>query len=725
MCGIGAVLLAPTRPDSVAILQRYAPLLLNALAPRGPDHQASVIVSHPAKEAPPTCPSPSPYPFLLTATTLHIRGPSPTPQPLRLSPSSSLLLFNGELFSTLSSQPTHNDGLLLLAALLDAPSPLPVLASTRGPYSLFYYDAVRGRLWIGRDRYGRRSLLVRWGKRGLAVSSVAVEAVEEGEGEWEELPPTGLLCVDLARSVEEGALCVDVHYAEQYREAAPSLPASRRIGSVKEAYVEPSILPSGRHAASFPPTSIAASAAVLLSLLSASVATRVSHLPPPRSPASASVAILFSGGLDSTLLAYLAHTHLPSHEPIDLVNVAFIGHMDAARATPYLPDRLTALNALKELQKAVGAARTFSLVCVDVTMRDVEENDAAIRRLVWPRRTVMDFCIGVVMFFGARATGRVVQAPEAYIDSPHCRYKGICSAAMKPCAGPTVEESVDETLTASRGEVPAQLAEDDPRRTNPLHGFTSNTALRREKVRQRSEQRRTLTQNHRGTAGSDDTQSLPSIDDFLPFSMLHSSSSPPLPPPFAAMYTSGAKVLLTGIGADEMLAGYSRHRTTYVRSSRLSPSPPPAAVLSESLSSDFDRLWLRNLGRDDRLVAHHGREARFPFLDEAVVEWWRGVHLDDIAVMEGEGGARGVGDKAVLREAARHVGLRRTAGLEKRAMQFGSRVGNRRLAGDGNMDATVSARDVVNPAFLHPELRSARTLPNKKDTKRQQRAAAG
>src|SRR5277367_7045425 len=35
------------------------------------------------------------------------------------------------------------------------------------------------------------------------------------------------------------------------------------------------------------------------------------------------VAVLFSGGLDCSVLAYLIHTLLPATEPIDLINVAF------------------------------------------------------------------------------------------------------------------------------------------------------------------------------------------------------------------------------------------------------------------------------------------------------------------------------------------------------------------------------------------------------------------
>ena len=33
------------------------------------------------------------------------------------------------------------------------------------------------------------------------------------------------------------------------------------------------------------------------------------------------------------------------------------------------------------------------------------------------------------------------------------------------------------------------------------------------------------------------------------------------------------------------------------------------------MSLDLDRLWHRNMGRDDRAISHNGKEARFPFLD--------------------------------------------------------------------------------------------------------------
>lgn len=53
--------------------------------------------------------------------------------------------------------------------------------------------------------------------------------------------------------------------------------------------------------------------------------------------------------------------------------------------------------------------------------------------------------------------------------------------------------------------------------------------------------------------------------------------------------------------------------------------------LSAELSAELERMWLRNLGRDDRLVADRGREARHPFLDEALIDLLQGTPLPLIA----------------------------------------------------------------------------------------------
>lgn len=84
------------------------------------------------------------------------------------------------------------------------------------------------------------------------------------------------------------------------------------------------------------------------------------------------------------------------------------------------------------------------------------------------------------------------------------------------------------------------------------------------------------------------------------------------------------------------------------------------------------RLWRRNCGRDDRLVADTSREARHPFLDEDFMNSVLQLPLDALTDLRLSPGA---GDKAALRAALRQLGLPQAAARVKRAIQFGSRIG--------------------------------------------------
>ena len=56
------------------------------------------------------------------------------------------------------------------------------------------------------------------------------------------------------------------------------------------------------------------------------------------------------------------------------------------------------------------------------------------------------------------------------------------------------------------------------------------------------------------------------------------------------------------MGADEQLGGYYRHRV-YLKSHGWS-------AMGKQVYQDLQKISARNMGRDDRIVASHGRQAR-------------------------------------------------------------------------------------------------------------------
>ena len=119
-----------------------------------------------------------------------------------------------------------------------------------------------------------------------------------------------------------------------------------------------------------------------------------------------------------------------------------------------------------------------------------------------------------------------------------------------------------------------------------------------------------------------------------------------------------ASIILSGLGADEIFAGYSRYRIAYKRAGY--------QEMENEMLFDMGRLWIRNMGRDDRAIGMNGKEVRYPFLYLPLWLYLRQVPLPVLT--------EGNGEKMLLRKVARDFGLERASTFKKRAIQFGTRL---------------------------------------------------
>ncbi|KAF8807600.1 hypothetical protein BYT27DRAFT_7233106 [Phlegmacium glaucopus] len=526
------------------------------------------------------------------ASELRLRGTSSIVQPHLKN--GNVLCWNGEIFEGLEISSEENDGSKIFDKLccLETPEQIRDLFSRiEGPYAFVFYHASTQRLYFARDPLGRRSLLLHRPTNDLPYFLLSsVSTGNNSDHQFEELSTEHIYIIDL--KLLTGVYHDIFNGFSQCLILIPRTPTIEndlclfaRPGKVNTT-IPPEDLPCITYLDQIPEY-LCQAVDDLIYHLDRSVLLRVRDIPhSPQTKGKARIAVLFSGGIDSSVLTFIAHRHIPLEEPIDLLNVAFenprkiklqkegnIGGLSKrnkrekmlsknedsheAEHMYTVPDRTTGLLEVEELRR-ICPGRIWNFVEINVPYQECQSLRPVVESLMAPGRTVMDLSLALALYFASRGQGQV-----------------------------------------------------------------------------------------RSSVGS--------------------SSEP---------YHSQARVVLSGLGSDELLGGYGRHRTVY-------GSGGWKAVIDE-LQQEIDRIPTRNLGRDDRIISAHGKETRHPFLSLTLVSFLAAlpVHFKLDPRLE-----PGLGDKMLLRLVARKLGLVEASNRKKRAMQFGSH--SARMDGERRGDAEL------------------------------------
>ena len=150
------------------------------------------------------------------------------------------------------------------------------------------------------------------------------------------------------------------------------------------------------------------------------------------------IAILFSGGLDCTVLARLVHDILPIEECVDLLNVAFqnprvhrsLENANRMYPSPYelCPDRITGRTSYGELQKACPG-RIWRFVEINIPYSETVTHRDTVVSLMHPHNTEMDLSISYALYFASKGVGLVHSPsdgkPHNYSTSAHVLISGL------------------------------------------------------------------------------------------------------------------------------------------------------------------------------------------------------------------------------------------------------------------------------------------------------------
>jgi asparagine synthetase B (glutamine-hydrolysing) len=360
------------------------------------------------------------------ATTLWHQGELMASQPLESD--HIVLLFNGDLYMDEIIDGISDTTYLfnLFNEANNEEDLLDVFKKLIGPFSIILN--YKSKLYFARDALGRNSLIVGRHQDQIFLTSV-MEYKKDSNIKAMELPSIGVYCIDLITKdielfpYEEISHDHNLQQIKDLQDIFKDLKISSKVFNPNKLNNEINFkfsfdeinLKSFDDLISHPEVSKAIEA--FLDKLTKSVAERIKRTQKFCKDCKtlgncnhSNVGILFSGGVDCSLLTVIAEKFINKSKSIDLMNVAF----EKAKSSPEIdwnvPDRKTGLQTFDEL-KQLFPSRKFNFVEVNVTRVELEKHSKKLTSLVYPLENVLDESLGGALYFASRGNGAVDEVP--------------------------------------------------------------------------------------------------------------------------------------------------------------------------------------------------------------------------------------------------------------------------------------------------------------------------
>ncbi|KAJ1913041.1 hypothetical protein H4219_005377 [Mycoemilia scoparia] len=420
MCGIQLFISqAGQSPDIQNQLQKLTKEITKANSNRGPDYHGQVH----------TTTNNNTMDLDFGSHVLYLRGLEVEPQPIQnKNHSQDVFCWNGEIFDDPAIGIHENDGKILFEKLQNALSVttssssettqaiLTVFENVRGPYAFIFYHERDNRLWFGRDCLGRRSLVWHLPNEKFPVfNSCDDEQEVDSTKFWHEVKAKRIYSLDMNKISDIKKLPFD--------KINTQIPAnSELINLDKDALLKTTKSLGKQYQEAI---------TNLQTHLIKAIRDRAENIPNPvnnnnnnkSTTPDPRVCILFSGGIDCTIIAALLSQIIESkEEPIELINVAFenprqLKHKNAQKKNTLnpkgssqnlfnVPDRKTGRKSFMELRK-IDPQREWRFIEVNVKYEEVLEWRNHVVNLINPNLSVMEYSIGIALWFAARGQGKL------------------------------------------------------------------------------------------------------------------------------------------------------------------------------------------------------------------------------------------------------------------------------------------------------------------------------